>query len=93
MVKLHSKINDPAIYLLAVSLLGTVFILLAQLNVYKYILSGMFFELLWLPILLSLIVIPVTSIIIWIKKGWRIRSLEFAAIVTSAINLLLLFTI
>ena len=85
------KRNQPAFYLLLVSLFSSMYILFAQQNVYKYVISGVFFELFWLPILLSLIIVPVVSIILWIKKGWKIRSPEFATIIISVFNLILMF--
>ena len=93
MEKIRSKFSDPGIYLLVISLFGMIYILFAQNDVYKYRISGMFFELFWLPVLLSLIVVPVVSIILWIKKGLPLRSFIFATIITSAINILMMFTL
>ncbi len=43
MNKSLTKTNQAAFYLLVVSLISTVYILFAQQDVYKYILSGVFF--------------------------------------------------
>ena len=44
-------------------------------NVYEYKVIGAFFEVLWLPMLGLLIVLPITSIV-YLKKGkWNLKSL------------------
>lgn len=45
------------------------------INVYRYAFVGALFEILWLPVLLMLVVLPIISVIMLIKEKVNIRSL------------------
>lgn len=53
------------------------------LNVYAYKITGAIFELLWLPALLSLVVLPVLAFVFWRKDHYSLRSLNFYALILS----------
>ncbi len=46
-------------------------------NVYKIKLIGVFFEILWLPLLITLIVLPVLAFIFWAKEKFILKSYYF----------------
>ena len=57
-------------------------------NVYEYKVIGAFFEVLWLPMLGSLIVLPITSIV-YLKKGkWNLKSLYSICFILNLLALL-----
>lgn len=61
--------------ILGLSLLTAVFWSLSQiLNVYTYAVVGAVFEILWLPMLGLLILLPVISLIYWAKEYFSIKS-------------------
>lgn len=45
------------------------------INVYRFAFVGAIFEILWLPVLLMLVVLPIISVIMLIKEKVNIRSL------------------
>ena len=57
-------------------------------NVYKYKVIGGFFEVLWLPMLGLLIVLPIISIV-YLKKGkWNLKSLYSICFIVNLLALL-----
>lgn len=63
------------------SILVTTFWLLVNLiDVYKYKIVGVFSELLWLPMLAGLFVLPILSFIFLIKERFSLKSLYFYSI-------------
>lgn len=57
-------------------------------NVYEYKIIGVFFEILWLPMLGLLIVLPITSIV-YLKKGkWNLKSLYLVCFIVNLLALL-----
>jgi hypothetical protein len=59
-------------------------------NVYKTAALGAVFEMVWLPMLAMLAIIPITSLIILIKKKVLFRSLSFYALIIIAMTILLI---
>ena len=57
-------------------------------NVYEYKVIGAFFEVLWLPMLGLLIVLPIISIV-YLKKGkWNLKSLYSICFIVNLLALL-----
>jgi hypothetical protein len=50
-------------------------------NVYRYAISGAIFEILWLPVLVTTIALPVISFINWGREKYSFRSLYFYSII------------
>lgn len=60
-------------------LLGFTFLVLLfwlvsnTVNVYKYAIVGAVFEMMWLPMILLLVVIPILSLVFWAKEKWSFK--------------------
>ncbi|HMU11245.1 MAG TPA: hypothetical protein PKC54_14635 [Ferruginibacter sp.] len=69
------------------------FCLLGRLiNVYRFAFVGAVFELLWLPAILLLLVLPILVFIYWMKERCSLRSIHlYSLLVLAATILLLLF--
>ncbi len=77
--------------LLALSLISLLYWFTAlHTNVYNSALKGAVFEILWLPMLTCLIIIPVLAIIILFKKKLRFRILAFCALLISLTTCILI---
>jgi len=78
-----------AIIILIVSIAVFVFYLAGKLmkDVYRYPVVGAIYEMLWLPMLIALLFIPIMSVLIFIKNNNRLRlySILSALFVASAI--------
>jgi uncharacterized membrane protein (DUF373 family) len=61
------------------------------INVYQYALAGAIFEILWLPMIVALFVLPFVSIWHLIKEKFSVKSLYLYALIISALNFLVLF--
>jgi len=58
------------------SLITFVYWLLGNLiPIYKYAVVGALFEILWLPMMLLLFLLPLFSFFFWMKEKWSIKSL------------------
>ena len=60
-------------------------------NVYTYKLTGALFEILWLPFMLLLLVLPVVSVVYWVKEQFNFKSLFFYSFLIILVTFLLLF--
>src|SRR6187431_221666 len=66
---------------------------LSQLiNVYRFPLIGAIYELLWVAMVVALLVLPVLSLIFWIRTKFNPRSLYLYSLIISFVNVLLLIT-
>jgi len=61
-----------------------------SLNVYNNAFIGAVFELLWLPMIVSVFIWPVFSIILFVKDKYNLGSLALYAIVLKAVALYIL---
>lgn len=60
---------------ISLSLLTALFWSLGQLiNVYNYVIVGVVFEILWFPMLVLIIILPIISFIYWAKERFGIKS-------------------
>lgn len=70
-----SKLNTPKI-VFVLSILTSVFWCLGQfVNVYYFAVVGAIFEIVWLPMIALLIVLPILSFIYLVKEKFNLRSL------------------
>ena len=74
----NSKTN--VIILLASIFTATVWLIGTHINVYQNAFLGAIFELLWLPIILLLIVIPITAIYFLAKDKFNFKSYNYYAL-------------
>lgn len=58
------------------------------INVYNSALTGAIFEILWLPFLLILFVLPIISLILLVKEKFDVRSFNIYSIIISVITIL-----
>jgi len=72
-------------------LVGAFWILGQMFNVYHYALVGAIFEILWLPCIISIVGIPIISLILLIKEKFNLLSLNVYSIII--IGVLILSTI
>ena len=58
------------------------------INVYRFALVGVFYEILWLPMLMLLFALPVLAVVFWVKERFKIRSL-YLLIILMMVSLIL----
>jgi hypothetical protein len=58
------------------------------INVYNSAFAGAIFEILWLPFLLILFVLPIISLILLMKEKFDVRSFNIYSIIISVITIL-----
>ena len=64
--------------LITLSLLTAIFWFLAQsVDVYFFTVTGAIFEILWLPMIILVYVLPIISLIFMIKEKFKLKSLSF----------------
>jgi hypothetical protein len=74
--------NKKQVLIFIASLLVPLFWLLNQLvDVYRTAWLGAVFEILWLPMLLLLFMLPVLSLILWTRAKFSFRSLYFYSLI------------
>lgn len=74
-------------------LTATFWVVGSLVNVYKVKLVGVIFEMLWLPMLAGLFVLPVLSFIMFFKEKYNFRSLSFYSLLILLSTALFLFLI
>ena len=62
------------------------------INVYRYAWLGALFEILWLPMLAGLFILPVLSFVLLIKNKFNPRSLYLYSFIISLVSTLLIVT-
>ncbi len=75
--------NNPiiSILILIMSILVSGFWWLGQvINVYRFALVGAIYEILWLPVLAMLFILPIISLILWVKGKFNLGSLYLYSI-------------
>jgi cytochrome bd-type quinol oxidase subunit 2 len=74
---------------LAVSLLvSAIWIAGRSVNVYQFKLTGIFFEMTWLPSILLIFALPLLSLVLWVKDKSKERSLYLYAFIILILSLL-----
>jgi hypothetical protein len=59
-------------------------------NVYRFALIGAIYELLWLPMLMMIFILPVFSFVFLVREKFNIKSLYLYTIIVTVTNILLL---
>lgn len=62
-------------------------------NVYRFAIGGAIFELLWLPSLFVLCILPLLSFYLWVKEKFNLRSLNFYSIILAFVAILAMMLI
>lgn len=62
-----------------------------MLDVYEYPVVGAIFELLWLPMLAALFILPIISLVFLVKTRFNLGSFYLSTIIICILILLLLF--
>ena len=65
----------------------------ALTDVYHFAVVGAVYEILWIFMLIALFIVPIASLIFWIKERFNFRSLYLYAILIPVINILLLVSV
>lgn len=64
-----------------------------SINVYSSPVLGAIFEILWLPALIGLFILPILSIIFWIKEKFDFKSLNlYSAVITIVTIIVTIFS-
>jgi hypothetical protein len=72
-IKFNNSRTSKIVFIL--SILVSVYWLLGQfINVYRYVLIGAIFEILWLPALIGLFVLPFISLIFIVEEKFSLKS-------------------
>lgn len=86
----HSRMKG-LLFIIVTLLVSQFWILSSTINVYKYAIVGVLFELLWLPMLLFLFIIPIVSLFFWSKNKWRLKTVYPFCILAMIIIALFVF--
>ncbi|NRS90968.1 magnesium-transporting ATPase (P-type) [Chryseobacterium sp. 16F] len=80
--------------LLISSILVCLFWILSRtIDVYNYAIVGAIYEMLWLPCIVSLIIIPLVSLIFLIKDKFNLRSLNLFSLIVMTLTLLIIYNV
>ena len=80
------------IILLLINLSAIVLWIVGQnINIYQYAVVGAIFEILWLPIIISLILLPFISSYFWYKAKFNLTSKFLYLLLWSILSLILLY--
>jgi hypothetical protein len=71
----------PLVFIVSLVVFAFYFTVYTQvIDVYKYAVVGAIYELLWLPMLLSLVLVPLVSAIVFVKQEGKARIYSILAI-------------
>jgi hypothetical protein len=59
------------------------------INVYHFTITGVLFEIIWLPVLVLTISLPIMSFISWINEGFNIKSHYLLSIIIIAASVVI----
>lgn len=59
-----------------------------NIDVYKYAIVGAIYELLWLPALALIYVLPIVNLYFWVKAKFRLKSLYLYGFMVTTLSLL-----
>ena len=88
------NISITSLIVFIMSILVSGFWWLGQvINVYRFDLVGAIFEILWLPVLAMLFILPIISLILWVKEKFNLGSLYlYSILIVVATILLMIFS-
>jgi small-conductance mechanosensitive channel len=58
------------------------------INIYHFAFVGAIFEILWLPVLASLFILPIISLVFLVKEKFNIKSFYLYSVLISAVTIL-----
>ncbi len=80
------------IFLLLINLIAmTVWFIGQSTNVYRYAIVGAIFEILWLPMILTIILIPITSLYLWYKDEFQVASKFLYLLLWSIFSIVIIY--
>lgn len=92
-MKINQSKNDEANWfaiLLLVNFFAVTFWIVSQnVDVYRYAIVGAIFELFWLPIIASLLLMPFVSIFFWYKDKFKKKSKFVYLLLVSLLSIIL----
>ncbi len=93
MTKESGKFNRRmSVILLVLALLTSAFWLAGRwLDYYQIELSGVFFELLWLPMIGLLFFLPIFSLLFWVREKFAFRSLFWISLLICLATIVFMF--
>ncbi len=81
MITKNSTLHTRGLVILLLAISMTIYWVLGKLiNIYHYAVVGAIYEILWLPMLVMMAVVPVLALYFMMKEGFSFRSLHFYAI-------------
>jgi len=60
------------------------------INVYRFDFVGAIYEILWLPVLALLFILPIISLVFWVKEKFNIKSLFLYSVLIGVTTILFL---
>ena len=84
------KPNTRKLLLTLSAIVSFFWILGSRVNIYQVAAVGAIFEILWLPIIILTITIPIISIVFWVKEKFNIKSLYLLSVILILSTLLML---
>ena len=82
-----SRVSQRSKIIFVLSILVSAFWYLGKnVNVYRYAFIGAVFEILWLPMLGMLCLLPLISLFLWVREKFSIKSLYLYAIILLSLS-------
>lgn len=86
------KKNRTSKLYLILSMVVFIFWLLSRvINVYHFAFVGAIFEILWFPVILLMLILPVLTLISWRNEKFNLCSLHLFALIIIAITTIMIF--
>lgn len=84
------KVTSSLVVFIISGIVSIFWILSQTVDIYKIKLTGIIFEILWLPAIAAIFILPVISFIFWMKEKFKLNSLYFLSILITMITMLIL---
>lgn len=88
-VTLRKSSGNKIVFVLSI-ILFLFWIPLQMVNVYHVAITGVIFEILWLPMVAMIFVLPILSLIFWVRARFSVKSLSLFSLLLIATTILLL---
>lgn len=92
--RIENKGNSLFIILLLIHLVVvTVWLVGQNINVYRYVIVGAIFEILWLPMIVTIIFMPIASFYYWYKDKFKRTSKFLYLLLGTILSIVILFSL
>jgi hypothetical protein len=88
--KSDSKFKRSKIVLITSLLTLAISLIVQFVNVYHFAFTGAIFEMLWLPVISLIIILPVVSLFFWVTEKFKLKSLYLYSLLISISTILVL---